>query len=66
MNSLFYLLPEPTPTRKRTLDSTEPSLTVAKTPKLETRNRFRPPTVISQAELEEKEIEEIKKCVSFN
>lgn len=52
---------DPTPTRKHARNTTEVALTVAKTPNLETRKRSRPVTAISQAEMEEREIEEIKK-----
>jgi len=41
-----------------------PHLTVARTPSLSTRNRARKVTAKSQAELEEMEVEEMKKYVN--
>ena len=53
------------PERTKRLQSRSPvsGLTVPKTPNFESNSRSRPIHVPSQKELEEKEIEEMKKCV---
>ena len=59
----MFIITEPTPPHKH--GSEAPSITIPKTPNLETRSRYRPVMVMSQAQIDEQEIEELKKYVPY-
>ena len=59
-----FSFPGPSPAKKRRSSGDpagKPELTIPKTPSLQTRSRKRDHHIISQAELDEMELEEIKK-----